>query len=185
MKIDGFEIEGPKLVTLNPIVDSRGYFMRTFDVNTFQQLDGSLDHWVQENQSFTKNKGTLRGLHFQRPPYAEKKLVRVLKGAVQDVIVDVRKGSPTYGRYLSIVLAGDNPQVLFVPEGFAHGFLTLSDDVLMSYKVSAPYEPSAEVGINCSDSELNIDWKVNNPILSDKDRVLPLLADIEPVEVMK
>ncbi|QZT37155.1 dTDP-4-dehydrorhamnose 3,5-epimerase [Halosquirtibacter xylanolyticus] len=167
------------LVIIEPNVykDDRGYFMESYKHSALESYSGDF-HIIQENESFSK-KGALRGLHYQAPPFAQAKLVRCIQGTVLDVCVDIRKGSPTYMKSFSAILSEDNKHQLFVPKGFAHGFITLSDTALFSYKVDAPYSPSSEGGIRWNDPMLNIDWKLSKDefIISEKDGVLPLVND--------
>ncbi len=162
------------LVVLEPKVfgDHRGYFMSPYIEEQFNELAGKT-HFVQDNESMS-SRGVLRGLHFQVPPFEQAKLVRVIKGAVIDVAVDLRKDSPDYGKHFSILLSGENKKQLFVPRGFAHGFVVLEDETIFSYKVDNMYAPSHEDGIAWNDPDLMIDWQLGNviPVLSDKDKVL-------------
>lgn len=143
--------------------------MRTFDREIFRE-HGLQTEWVQENQSYSRYRHTVRGLHFQRPPAAETKLVRVAAGAVLDVFADLRRGSPTFGRWGSIELSASRQNMAYIPKGLAHGFCTLTDDVLMLYKVDHSYAPELEGSIRWNDPVLAIDWPAGEPILSDKDR---------------
>lgn len=137
--------------------------------------------FVQDNQSFSTTKGTIRGLHFQRPPHAQAKLVRCVRGAIMDYAVDIRHGSPTYGHHLAVKLTAEGGEQLFVPVGFAHGFVTLEPDVEVAYKMSSLYEPSSDDGIIWNDATIDIDWPLppSGPILSEKDQALPTLAEFE------
>lgn len=159
--------------------DSRGYFFECYNDQHFNQLTGLKVQFVQDNQSFS-TKGVLRGLHLQSGEHAQAKLVRVLKGEVLDVAVDLRKNSPTYGKYESVILSEDNKLQFFVPRGFAHGFVVLSDVAEFFYKVDNYYHKEAEVGIHYADPTLNIDWQLPAELLkvSDKDAILPFLAEI-------
>ena len=148
--------------------DERGYFYESFNVQNFKDHVGKYD-FVQDNQSKSQ-KGVLRGLHFQNPPFEQGKLVRVLAGSVLDVIVDIRKNSPTYGKHFSYVLCATKKHALWVPPGFAHGFLTLEDQTVFFYKVTNYYNKESEGCIAFNDSNLGIDWGVENPILSEKDK---------------
>ncbi len=132
--------------------------------------------FVQDNQSMSM-KGVLRGLHFQAPPFAQGKLVRVIQGSVIDVAVDIRKSSPSFGKHVAVELSGDNKRMFWVPEGFAHGFLTLEDHTIFSYRCTDVYNKESEGSLNWNDPELNIDWNISDPILSEKDQIAPLLAD--------
>jgi dTDP-4-dehydrorhamnose 3,5-epimerase len=149
--------------------DPRGFFFESYNINEYAK-HGINCSFVQDNQSLSNN-GVLRGLHFQNPPFAQDKLVRVISGSVLDVVVDIRKNSPTYGQHFKIELSGKNNLALFVPKGFAHGFVCLEDNTLFYYKCSAVYNRSAESGLLWNDPSLNIDWGGENPILSDKDLV--------------
>lgn len=163
------KIAGVFEIALTPHFDNRGFFMRTFDDNVFKEA--GLDfNWVQENHSRTLNKGTIRGLHFQFPPFAEAKCIRCIRGQVLDVFVDLRKDSPTFGEWDSIVIAEDNFKMILVPRGFAHGFFTISTESEVIYKVDNYYSPQHECGIIWNDIDLNILWNCENPILSEKDK---------------
>lgn len=152
----------PKVFT-----DPRGYFYESYNTATFAKL-GINANFTQDNQSLSA-KNIVRGLHFQAPPHAQGKLVRVVKGAVQDVAVDIRKNSPTYGQHYSVVLSEENMLMFWIPPGFAHGFATLEDQTIFSYKCTDTYHPETEGGLLWNDRELNIQWQVENPLLSDKD----------------
>ena len=158
--------------------DARGYFIETFNQRDFNAASGLDILFVQDNQS-RSSKGVLRGLHMQRGASAQAKLVRVLEGSVLDIAVDLRKGSPSFGQHFSIELTADNHKQFFVPAGFAHGFVELSDAATFFYKVDKFYEPGNEVGIMYNDKDLNIDWKLadNEIILSEKDKTLGSFAD--------
>ncbi|MBC5774280.1 dTDP-4-dehydrorhamnose 3,5-epimerase [Pontibacter sp. KCTC 32443] len=177
MDFKTFEIEG--LVEFQPRVfrDDRGYFLETFSMKWFEHL-GLKPNFVQDNQSVSK-KGVLRGLHFQKPPYAQGKLVRVSSGRALDVAVDLRKNSPTYGKHVTCILDAEQQNVFYIPEGFAHGFVALEDNTTFLYKCTDFYQPSAEGGILWNDPELSIDWGVENPLVSPKDEILPLLRHFE------
>lgn len=157
------------LVVLKPKVfeDARGYFFESYNQKLFSSAGLNLN-FVQDNQSLSQ-KGVLRGLHFQNPPHAQGKLVRVITGAVLDVAVDIRKNSPTYGQWYSVELTEKNKWMMYVPEGFAHGFLTLEDNTVFSYKCTNFYNKASEDCILWNDKDLNINWNVNNPLLSEKD----------------
>jgi len=164
------------------ILDERGYFMESFNEQTFQQATGQSVHFVQDNQSFS-SKGVLRGLHYQVGEYAQAKLVRVISGAVLDVAVDIRPDSPTYGQHLAIELSAENRRQFFIPKGFAHGFLVLSETATFFYKCDNFYNKASEGGIAYNDSALAIDWQMQPNLLciSEKDQVQPLLVDARPV----
>ena len=165
------EIDGVYIIEPRIFKDSRGYFFESFSERDFFSKVGEI-HFVQDNES-RSSYGVLRGLHFQKPPYSQSKLVRVISGAVLDVVVDIRKGSPTFGRYVAVELSGDNHRQLFVPRGFAHGFLVLSDEAVFTYKVDNVYAPQHEASIRFDDAELGIDW----PMRSDE--ILTSKKDLE------
>jgi len=160
-------IEGLLLYKPTVFTDKRGYFTETYNFNDFSAL-GVSDYFVQDNQSMS-HKGALRGLHFQGPPYAQAKHVRVISGAVLDVVVDIRKDSPTYGRHYTIELTAQNFLQLYIPEGFAHGFLTLEDNTLFAYKCSRYYNKESEGGLMWNDPAFDIEWGITSPQLSEKD----------------
>ena len=166
------------LVIINPAVfhDGRGYFFEAYNKSKLSDLGITID-FVQDNQSFSK-KGTLRGLHYQNPPFAQTKLVRVLQGEIVDVAVDLRKDSPTYGKHFSVLLSADNKKQLLVPQGFAHGFSVISETAVVLYKCDQYYNKQSEGGIRFDDAELNIDWGMDlkDAIVSDKDLILPDFA---------
>lgn len=168
-------IEG--LVEIYPRIfkDERGFFLETYNKAAFEKA-GIKTAFIQDNQSFSV-KGVLRGLHFQKEPYAQAKLVSVISGRVLDVAVDLRKNAPTYGRYFSVVLEAEKRNMLLVPEGFAHGFVALEDSVF-SYKCSNVYNKESEGGIIWNDKDINIDWGFENPLVSEKDQILPAFREI-------
>lgn len=172
----------PEVVLIEPTVhgDSRGYFVETFRQDLFEEVLGYKVNFVQDNES-KSTKGVLRGLHYQLPPYAQAKLVRVVDGAVLDVAVDIRRSSPTFGRHVVAELTSENKHQIFVPHGFAHGFVVLSDSATFAYKVDNYYAPEFDRGIAFNDSDLNIDWQLPLDILqlSDKDQNHPKLLDIQ------
>lgn len=184
MEILETDIEGVFLIRLAAREDERGYFMRTYDREIFLQR-GLQTQWVQENQSLSVLQGTLRGLHFQRGEAAETKLVRVLSGSVLDVAVDIREGSPTFGRQVSAELSAENRTALYIPRGFAHGFCTLAPNSVVSYKVDNFYNPGLEGGLLWSDPALEIPWPLTgDPVcISGKDKTWPTLAGLEPVRL--
>jgi len=161
------------VLLIKPIImgDKRGYFSETFRQDKFEEAVGHRVNFIQDNES-RSDKGVLRGLHFQAPPFAQSKLVRVLEGEVLDIAVDIRQGSPTYGQHYSMVLSAENKQQLFIPRGFAHGFVVLSDTAVFSYKVDNYYSPESDSGIAFDDPDLAIDWKfpLEQLSLSDKDK---------------
>jgi len=155
-------------IQLAPIQDERGFFMRAYDTGLFEQA-GLHRQWMQENHSRSERAGIIRGLHFQFPPFAETKLVRCIRGAVLDVFVDLRLGSPTFGQWDSIELSETNKKLIFIPRGFAHGFCTLTEESEVLYKVDNVYNREHEGGLLWSDPEIGIDWPVQTPVLSEKD----------------
>ena len=165
------------LVVIEPKVfeDKRGYFFESYSKEKFNTA-GLFPEFIQDNQSLSQ-KGVLRGLHLQNPPWEQGKLVRVIKGSVLDVALDLRKNSPTFGKHYSIVLSEQNKTQLWIPPGFAHGFHTLEDETIFFYKCTQFYHPESEAGIKWNDPELNINWGIENPSISDKDVSLPLLKD--------
>lgn len=169
MEIKETGLEGLLIIQPQVFKDERGYFFESFNQSKLEAL-GFNHTFVQDNVS-KSTKHVLRGLHFQKPPHAQGKLVQVIKGSVLDVAVDIRKNSPTYGNYFSLVLSEENKTQLFVPEGFAHGFLTLEDDTIFSYKCTNFYNKEAEDSLLWNDADLQIDWNVDHPIVSDKDRI--------------
>lgn len=178
MRVEPLALEGAYEVTLEPRRDERGYFMRTYDEELFRDR-GLVRSWVQENQALSVRKGIVRGLHFQRPPRAETKLVRVARGAVLDVFVDLRRSSPTYGRWHGLELSADNCKAVLVPRGFAHGYCTLTDESVVLYKVDAPYSPEHEGGLRWDDPDLAIAWPTRDAIVSAKDSALALFRGFE------
>jgi dTDP-4-dehydrorhamnose 3,5-epimerase len=172
-KLDGVVILEPRV-----FADHRGYFMESYNQEVFHRL--GLDyHFVQDNQSLSKETGVIRGLHFQLNPKAQTKVVRVLAGAIYDVAVDIRKSSPTFGQWVGVILSEENKRQLVIPKGFAHGFCTLVPNTIVAYKVDEYYSPENDRGILWNDPELNIDWPTSNPILSDKDKNHPVLKEAE------
>jgi len=176
MEVKERKLKGVFEVILNPIVDNRGFFMRTFDDTIFKEF-GMDRKWVQENHSRSEEAGIIRGLHFQLPPFSETKLVRCIKGKVLDVFVDLRKGSKTFGEWDSIELTEVNKKMIFIPRGFAHGFCTLTNVSEVIYKVDNFYTPSSELGLLWNDKDINIKWPVKFPVLSNKDSKNLLLKE--------
>tara|TARA_B100001093_G_scaffold336487_1_gene321345 strand:- start:13646 stop:14200 length:555 start_codon:yes stop_codon:yes gene_type:complete len=174
------ETKIPGLIIIEPSVfgDDRGYFLESFNLEKFQKNVSPIK-FVQDNES-KSSKGVLRGLHFQKPPFAQAKLVRCIEGKVIDVAVDIRKESPTYGEHVSVELSGENKRQLFVPRGFAHGFSVLSETAVFAYKVDNTYAPEYDDGIKYDDEKLNINWglKEDNIQLSEKDRILKTFNDL-------
>ena len=167
MKISKTKINGLIIITPKVFFDDRGSFFESWNSDQFNNV-GINDIFDQDNQSIS-SKNVLRGLHFQNPPYAQSKLVRVIKGSVLDVAVDLRKSSPTYGEHHSLILSGENKISFYIPKGFAHGFLSLEDDTIFSYKCFGKYNKSSEESLIWNDSDLKIDWGISNPIVSEKD----------------
>ncbi|MBF6608411.1 MAG: dTDP-4-dehydrorhamnose 3,5-epimerase [Flavobacterium sp.] len=176
-KLNGCFVLEPKIIS-----DERGYFMESFNEQTFAEKTGQSVHFVQDNQSYS-TKGVLRGLHYQTGQHAQAKLVRVLRGEVLDVAVDIRPESPTYGQYEAVLLTGDNQKQFFIPRGFAHGFLVLSDSAVFFYKCDNFYNRDSEGGIIYNDPQLDIEWQMspNELLISDKDKLLPTLSNAKKV----
>lgn len=177
MKFIKTEIEGLIIIEPRIFEDDRGYFFESYNYNEFSK-NGIDKVFVQDNQS-SSQKDVLRGLHFQNPPFAQAKLVTVIKGAVLDVTVDIRKNSPTYGENVSIKLSEQNKKMLYIPEGFAHGFLTLEDNTIFSYKCSNFYNKASEDSLVWNDPNLDIDWKIDRPILSEKDKISKMFNEFK------
>lgn len=174
MKRIDTKLPGVCIVEPQVLGDHRGYFVETYSTKAMTEI-GIVNEFVQDNQSFTAQKGTLRGIHFQNNPMAQAKLVRVTRGAVLDVAVDLRAGSPTYRRWVSVELSAENKRMLFIPRGFGHGFVTLTDDVEFCYKVDNLYSKECDRGIRFDDPALGVIWGVKDPILSQKDTSSPVL----------
>ncbi|MGD1848598.1 MAG: dTDP-4-dehydrorhamnose 3,5-epimerase [Salibacteraceae bacterium] len=177
MQVQNTPLEGLKVIHPRVFNDPRGYFYESYNQETFRAAGLDL-YFVQDNQSLSQ-RGVLRGLHLQNPPFAQGKLVRVIAGSVLDVVVDVRRASSTYGQSYTHELNGDNKTMLWIPPGFAHGFLTLENDTVFSYKCTAVYNKESERGIRWNDPALKIDWGIADPLVSDKDLELPPFADFE------
>ncbi len=158
--------------------DNRGFFLESYSKKKFEK-EGIGAEFVQDNHSKSEKKGTLRGLHFQLPPYTQAKLIRVVKGKILDVIVDLRRDSETFGQWEGFELSSQNFQMLFVPQGFAHGFITLENDTEVLYKADNFYEPESEGGIAWNDPDLKINWPLKNPILSERDTKWPNLKNLD------
>ena len=169
------------VIIIEPTVygDDRGYFLESYNQKKFEEVVGKIS-FVQDNES-KSSKGVLRGLHFQKPPFEQAKLVRCIEGEVLDVAVDIRKKSKTYGKHVAVLLSGENKRQLFVPRGFAHGFLVLSDSATFAYKVDNTYAPEFDAGIRWNDKELNIQWGMEDSevMISAKDAELPFLSEFE------
>ena len=177
MEIIKTPIEGLLVIRPKIFGDDRGYFFESWSHQAYKDIGLDLN-FIQDNQSLSQ-KGVLRGLHFQRPPFAQGKLVRVVKGSVIDVAVDIRKKSATYGQHFSIKLSGENKKVFWIPEGFAHGFIALEDDTIFNYKCTGVYNKSSEGALIWNDSDLNIDWRVDIPLVSDKDKLAISFKDFK------
>ncbi len=180
MELIRTDIEGVFIIEPKVFGDNRGYFFESFNAKEFAEKTGITITFVQDNESKSLY-GVLRGLHFQLPPYTQSKLVRVVKGKVLDVAVDIRKGSPTYGKYVTCEMTGENKRQFFVPKGFAHGFCVLSDEAVFQYKCDEFYHPEAEGAIAWNDPDIAIQWPVEaeNMILSEKDKRHPNLKDFD------
>lgn len=178
MKFIKTELDNVIIIEPKVFGDDRGYFMETFRQDRFEEFIGFSVNFCQDNES-KSSYGVLRGLHYQLAPYAQSKLVRVIKGKVLDVAVDIRKGSPTFGKYISVKLSEDNKRQLFIPRGFAHGFVVLSDEAIFAYKVDNYYSPESDRGIAYNDPIIGIDWEIDTQaiILSNKDNSQPFLND--------
>lgn len=185
MEVIKTNIEGPVIIEPKVFKDARGYFFESFSQREFDEKVAIPQYgkpiiFVQDNESMSSY-GVMRGLHFQRPPFTQSKIVRCVKGKVLDVAVDIRKGSPTYGQHLAVELTEDNHRQFFVPKGFAHGFVVLSETAIFQYKCDEFYHPEADGGINIQDESLGIDWqiKMEDALLSDKDTKHELLKDFD------
>lgn len=179
MKFTSTNLDGVFVVEPKVFGDHRGWFMETYNEANFLEVGLNI-RFVQDNHSFSASKGTLRGLHYQINPGAQSKLVRCTKGVIYDVAVDIRKGSPTYGKWFGIELSAENKKQLFIPKGFAHGFMTLTENVEVQYKVDEFYAPECDRSIRWDDPTINIEWPLKiTPILSDKDKNAPFLEEAE------
>lgn len=176
MNIIKTKLDGLFIIEPDVFGDNRGWFMESFNKDKFEEIAPNID-FVQDNHSMSSKKGTLRGLHFQKNPHSQSKLIRCTKGKILDVAVDLRKKSSTYKKWISIELSEENKKQLFIPQGFAHGFLTLTDNVEFQYKVDNYYSKESDRGIRFDDPEIGVDWGIENPILSDKDKIAPFFKD--------
>jgi dTDP-4-dehydrorhamnose 3,5-epimerase len=176
MKFTPTPLSGSFIVDLQLFSDERGWFARTFCKKEFEEI-GHRKEWVQLNHSFTRHKGSLRGMHFQLPPFAEIKMVRCIAGAVYDVIIDLREGSSTFLQWFGAELSADNKKMLYIPEGFAHGFQTLADNCELIYHHTSFYTPGAESGIRYDDAKIGIEWKAPVVEISERDKHHPYLTD--------
>jgi len=179
MNVIKTDIEGVVVIEPRVFDDARGYFFESYSKRRFDEAVRPIE-FVQDNESMS-TRGVIRGLHFQRPPFSQSKLVRCVRGAVLDVVVDIRRGSPTYGRHVAVELTGENRRQLFVPRGFAHGFAVLSDEAVFQYKCDNYYHPESEGGISIADRSFGIDWRIDpaEAILSEKDLRNPMFSDFE------
>ena len=177
MELIKTSINGLLIIKPDVFKDDRGYFYESYNKECFAKVGLNID-FVQDNES-KSSKGVLRGLHFQKPPFAQGKLVRVIKGAVMDVAVDLRKDSPTYGKWESVVLTEENKLQFWIPEGFAHGFVAMEDNTIFNYKCTNVYNKESEGSILWNDPDININWNIDNPILSEKDKISPLFKNFE------
>lgn len=182
MKFSSLSIPGPKVIELEKKADPRGFFARYYCEKEFLE-QGLETQWVQMNTTLTHKVGAIRGLHFQREPQTEAKIVRCLNGAIMDVIVDLRKGSDSYGRWISEELTSENRKMLYIPAGFAHGFQTLQEDTELLYMHSEFYSSEHEGGVLYSDPQLNIQWPMEISDISERDQSHPLLKEISPIIV--
>ncbi|MGG0590885.1 dTDP-4-dehydrorhamnose 3,5-epimerase [Priestia megaterium] len=178
MNIIKTKFEDAVLIEPKVFGDHRGFFTESYNKEIFQQNGIDID-FIQDNHSLSQQPGTLRGMHYQLNDKAQTKLVRVTRGAIYDVIVDIRKGSPTYGEWQGVILSADNKRQLLVPKGFAHGFCTIVENTEVQYKVDELYSPEHDRGIAWNDPALNIDWPFHNPVLSDKDTKHPTLEEAD------
>ncbi|MBQ7549634.1 MAG: dTDP-4-dehydrorhamnose 3,5-epimerase [Clostridia bacterium] len=176
MKAQKTDVDGALLIIPEVFGDNRGWFMESYSKRKLEKLGIDIE-FVQDNRSFSAEKGTLRGLHCQVNPTAQAKLLTCIRGEIMDVAVDIRKGSPTYMRWTSVILSGENKHMFFIPKGCLHGFVTLTDDVEVMYKVDEFYSPEDDRSIRYDDPSIGVDWGVEAPILSKKDLSAPLLQD--------
>jgi dTDP-4-dehydrorhamnose 3,5-epimerase len=178
MNVTRFDIDGPVLVEPLRFSDCRGFFSEVWKAASHAEI-GITTSFVQDNHSLSRLKGTVRGLHYQRPPSAQGKLVRCVRGAILDAVVDIRHDSPTFGKFVMVELSAENWKQLWIPRGFAHGLCTLTEDAEVLYKVDAPYDPATDSAIRFDDPAIGIPWPIpaSEALLSDKDRAAPLLAD--------
>lgn len=176
MKITKTKLEGVMIIEPDIFEDNRGWFIESYNKQKLAEANINVD-FVQDNYSFTKKKGTLRGMHVQIAPFAQSKLINCIKGAILDVVVDLRKNSPTYKKWLSVELTEENKKQLFIPKGFAHGMLSLTDNVEVCYKIDNHYNKDAERFIRFNDPELKIDWGIDKPIQIDRDANAPTLKE--------
>lgn len=176
--VEDTKMEGVKIVTPKVFGDHRGWFMETYSERDLKEA-GIDAHFVQDNRSYSAKKGVIRGLHFQRHPHTQAKLLTCLRGRILDVAVDLRKASPTYKQWIAVELTEENKKQLFIPKGFAHGFVTLTDDVEIMYKCDDFYAPETDGGIRFDDPDIGVDWGISDPILSEKDQNAPYLRELD------
>lgn len=176
MELEKTEIEGAVVLTPKVFGDNRGWFMESYSKRTLEEL-GISDEFIQDNRSFSAQVGTLRGLHCQTNPMAQAKLLTCLKGKITDIAVDIRKGSPTYKKWVAVELSEENKKMFYIPPGCLHGFVTRTPDVEVMYKVDKFYSPENDRSVRFDDPELGVEWNIENPILSQKDINAPLLKD--------
>lgn len=181
MIFEPLNLEGAYLISLDKKEDDRGFFARYYCQDEFRKHNLNTD-WIQMNNSYSKHKGTLRGLHFQNPPHSEVKLIRCFRGAIWDVMVDIRKGSKTYGQWFGTELSAENRKMLYIPQGFAHGFISLTDDSEILYMVSSAYTGHAEGTVRWDDSFHKIEWPIVPTIVSDKDKIAEDWNDNKAIE---
>ncbi len=178
MKKENTSLDGVYIITPQVFGDHRGWFTETYNAEKFKEI-GIDTVFVQDNHSYSAQKGTLRGLHFQNAPMAQTKLLRCIRGKILDVAVDLRKGSPNYKKWVAVELSEENKKMIYIPKGFAHGFLTLSEDVEVQYKVDNFYSREHDRSVRFNDPEIGVDWGTDSPILSDKDLNAPYLKDCD------
>jgi len=178
MKFIGADLPGVFLIEPDVHQDHRGFFLESYSRDAFVKA-GIAAEFVQDNHSLSVQKGVVRGLHFQLPPFAQSKLLRVTRGAIYDVVVDLRRSSPSYGTWQGFELSSDNFRMLFIPAGFAHGFCTIAENTEVQYKVDCLYAPSADGGIRWNDPNVGVTWPESTPILSNKDAKLPFLQEFD------
>jgi len=178
MKIIKTKLDGVLVIETDVFGDHRGFFTESYNQEKFKNEEIGY-HFIQDNHSLSAQAGTLRGLHFQLPPKAQTKLVRVVTGAIYDVVVDIRKGSQTFGQWVGVILSESNKRQLLVPKGFAHGFCTIVDNTHVLYKVDEYYSKEHDRGLLWNDPELEISWPTDHPVLSDKDKLHPTINELE------
>jgi len=176
------QLPGSYLINLELIEDDRGFFSRFYCLDKFKSV-GLNTYWPQVNNSLSKREGTLRGLHFQRPPHSEVKLIRCLSGAIWDVIVDLRKSSPFFGKWYAAELSAQNRTAMYVPQGFAHGFITLMPNTEVIYFVSCSFAPEAEGALVWNDPDVGIKWPILPKVISEKDKIAPRIFEISPISI--